>query len=86
MAKAVEIGVSFKVEKSDADKAEKNLKGRFDKIGKTFGNSLIAGTKSFLASSAAGAVAALVLLFFIFRFTFPFLGFTENLTSKGGRS
>ena len=59
MAKAVEIGVSFKVEKSDADKAEKNLKGRFDKIGKTFGNSLIAGTKSFLASSAAGAVAAI---------------------------
>ena len=59
MAKAVEIGVSFKVEKSDADKVEKNLKGRFDKIGKTFGNSLIAGTKSFLASSAAGAVAAI---------------------------
>lgn len=59
MAKAVEIGVAFKVEKSDADKAEKNLKGRFDKIGKTFGNSLIAGTKSFLASSAAGAVAAI---------------------------
>lgn len=59
MAKAVEIGVSFKVEKSDADKAEKNLKGRFDKIGKTFGSSLIAGTKSFLASSAAGAVAAI---------------------------
>lgn len=59
MAKAVEIGVSFKVEKSDADKAEKNLKGRFDKIGKTFGSSLIAGAKSFLASSAAGAVAAI---------------------------
>ena len=59
MAKAVEIGVAFKVEKSDADKAEKNLKGRFDKIGKTFGSSLIAGAKSFLASSAAGAVAAI---------------------------
>ena len=59
MAKAVEIGVAFKVEKSDADKAEKNLKGRFDKIGQTFGSSLIAGAKSFLASSAAGAVAAI---------------------------
>ena len=59
MAKAVEIGVAFKVEKSDADEAEKNLKGRFDKIGKTFGSSLIAGAKSFLASSAAGAVAAI---------------------------
>lgn len=59
MAKAVEIGVAFKVEKSDAEKAEKNLKGRFDKIGKTFGSSLIAGAKSFLASSAAGAVAAI---------------------------
>lgn len=59
MAKAVEIGVMFKVEKSDADKAEKNLKTRFDKIGKTFGSSLIAGAKSFLASSAAGAVAAI---------------------------
>lgn len=59
MAKAVEIGVSFKVEKTDADKAEKNLRDRFNKVGKTFGNSLIAGAKGFLASSAAGAIAAI---------------------------
>lgn len=59
MAKGVEVHITFKAEKKDVEKVEKNLKGRFDKIGKTFGNSLIAGTKSFLASSAAGAVAAI---------------------------
>lgn len=59
MAKAVEIRIAFKAEKKDVDKVEKELKGRFDKIGKTFGNSLVSGAKKFLASSAAGAIAAI---------------------------
>ena len=59
MAKAVEITLNCKVEKKDVKKVEDNLKGRFEKIGATFGSSLIGGTKKFLASSAATAVAAI---------------------------